>query len=556
MKRLLLVAVLFVFVLPFRAIGEDSRESQLNKGLRNSDVLSYSLMEEARKNGKAGADSIAKAIRFSPDLPAGYFAKAKNSLSPSISGILDSVDAVVLGIDAYGRNFWWTFTVGSGLFLSLLVALTAGAAVVVILRLAPDLSLISHDLEETPSRAALLAGLLLLSFLGPLPFLGGALVLLGLYMRKTDRLVVYFFLALLLVSPLFGAAARSIAAVYSSGGFKAVVDVNEARGNAYAIATLAERRDFAGRFSYALALKREGRYDEAIAIFREILQTRRDPRVLVNLGNAFVGLNQLQDASAQYTEALSVRPLASAYYNLSQVSREMFDFPKGDEYFRKALAIDREAVVSFREVYGRNPNRFVVDETLSHKELRVAALAEAGTRLKSGEGRLGAFLVPPAALVLGVFFFLSGRRMKHRAYRCRRCDTVLCPQCEKRLIWGQMCHQCYGSLVKLDELEVKDRVTRLMSIYEHQRRRRTILKALSLVAPGASQIYGGKILVGIMLLLPFLFFLSVPFVCMHFEVGGTLYSHAFIYWAAAFLAAAVYGVAYLLTKRRIARGWL
>ena len=60
-------------------------------------------------------------------------------------------------------------------------------------------------------------------------------------------------------------------------------------------------------------------------------------------------------------------------------------------------------------------------------------------------------------------------------------------------MWGQMCPQCFRSLIKLEEIEVKERVAQLLSIYEHQKRRRDIMKLLSFIIPGSSQVYAGKV---------------------------------------------------------------
>ena len=62
----------------------------------------------------------------------------------------------------------------------------------------------------------------------------------------------------------------------------------------------------------------------------------------------------------------------------------------------------------------------------------------------------------------------------------------------------------------MDELEAKERVSKLLSIYEHQKKRRNIMKIFSFLMPGVSQIYAGKILVGVLFLWPFLFFLFIP----------------------------------------------
>ena len=159
---------------------------------------------------------------------------------------------------------------------------------------------------------------------------------------------------------------------------KAIVEVNESKGNTYALTALKNRDDYASLFSYALALKREKYYSEAIEIYQKLLLRKPDPAVYVDLGNCYVGMGNMDEAMASYLKAVEIRPLASAYYNLSQISREMLDYSKGNDYFKRALEIDRDAVSSYRLKYSRNPNRIVVDETLSFSGLWDLAMTNTG----------------------------------------------------------------------------------------------------------------------------------------------------------------------------------
>jgi hypothetical protein len=122
-------------------------------------------------------------------------------------------------------------------------------------------------------------------------------------------------------------------------------------------------------------------------------------------------------------------------------------------------------------------------------------------------------------------------------------------------MWGQMCSRCFRSLIKLDETEVKERVARLLSIYEHQKRRRVILKVLSFVIPGASQIFAGKVLYGFLFMWPFLFLLLLPVTNALMSPGPGV-----THWAVDSLSLLFAGIVYVLsniiTRQRIAKGWL
>ncbi len=556
MKRLIIIILLCLVTLPVISSGEDLRETRLNRGLRSTEAYSYLLIEKAHKKRAEAVPLLNEAAKSSPDLPAVYFELAKTSFSLSSSGIFKSVTYIVEGIDAYSRNFWSAFTLAGSLLFSLVISFVFVAAIIVVIRFPGDIQLFVHDITEAKYLLFMLVLLVVISIISPLLFLAGMLVLFGMYMRRIDRIVVYLFLAFLVFSPLFFKAGSMFVNALSSPQMKAIVDVNESKENKYALTALKNADGSASLFSYGLALKREGRYDEAVSVYQRLLQERPDPRVYVNLGNCYAGLNNTEKAITYYLKAIEIKPLASAYYNLSQISRENLDFTKGNEYFKLALEINRDAVSDFRSIYSRNSNRFVVDETLSSAELWRLAMDNKGKTYVFRSSVLPPSFISGAAIILIFLYFLLNKVVRSKAYRCRRCSTILCPRCEKQLTWGKMCHKCYASIVKMDELEAKERVSKLLSIYEHQKKRRNIMKILSFLMPGVSQIYAGKILAGVLFLWPFLFFLFIPVTNTILAGAGLLFAHSFFTWAAIFFATLIYVICNILTMERIKKGWL
>lgn len=556
MKRFLVIILLYMATLPVVCFGGDLQEKRLNSGLRSTEAYSYLLIGKARENRAESAQLLKEALKESPDLPAVYFELAKAGFSLSSTGIFESINSIVEGLSAYSRNFWWSFTFAGSLFLSLIISFVASIAIIIAIRFSVDVPLFAHDLKEVKKTLPILILLPILSFASPLLFLAGMLILLGIYMKKLDRTVVYLFLVFLVFSPFVFKAASLFVHVLSSHSLKAVVEVNESKDNKYALAILKDRDDYASLFSYALALKREGRYDEAVAVYQKLLQRRPDPKVYVNLGNCYVGLENMEEAITYYLKAVEIKPLASGYYNLSQISRELLDYTKGNEYFKKALEANRDAVSDYRLLYSRHPNRLVADEMLSIGELRALAAGDTGKTSAFGVTVLPVLFISGIAILLIILYFFLNNSIKNKAYRCRRCSAILCPRCEKRITWGQMCPVCYASIVKMDELEVKERVARLLTIYEHQKRRRNIMKILSFILPGVSQIYAGKIVVGLLFLWPFLFFMFLPFTNTISAGAGLLFAHSFFTWAAIFFAGLIYIISNIITRERIVRGWL
>jgi tetratricopeptide (TPR) repeat protein len=556
MKRLIIIILMFLFIEPVFSHGEEFQKAQLNRGIRNSDEYSYLLIKKAIENKSDSVMILKKALIYSPDLPAVYFALSKASFSLYPSGIADSIDYLAKGFYAYLRNFWWSFTMTGSLFFSLFLSFTLATAFIVIIRLFSDISLISHDVRETNSKAFLLLILVFLSIISPFLFIAGILVLLGIYMSKIDKIVVYMFLISLIFSPLIFKAASLFINTSASGTIKSIVQVNESKGNNYAISVLRNDNEYNALFSYALALKREGYYDEAIAVYNKLIDINPDPKVYINLANCYVGLNNFEEAVKYYLMAIDLKPLASAYYNLSQISRETFDFEKGNEYFKSAQSLDRTAVSGYRAIHGRSPNRLVVDETINFTELWEYAMGRSKEVSTFGMTLFTAWFVSVISLALLVGFYQLNRLFKDRAFRCRRCNTILCTKCEKQLTWRQMCPACYRSLVKLEESEVKERGARLQSIYALQKKRRDVMKILSFILPGSPQIYAGKILSGFMFMLPFLFFVLIPFTNSIFTPNSLVLSHGFFKWAAILIAIALYTASNFITRQRISKGWL
>ena len=278
--------------------------------------------------------------------------------------------------------------------------------------------------------------LFVLSLISPLLFLAGMLVLLGLYMTRIDKALIFFpglspHLSFLLQDNC------TVLAVSSSGVMRAIVDVNESKGNAYALSALKSSNEPSALFSYGLALKRTGLYNEAIAAYNNLIKTKGDAPVYVNLGNVYVGQNNMEEAVKSYLAAINIRPLASAYYNLSQISREGLDFEKGNEYFSKALESPR---CCYR-ISGNlaDPNRIVADETISPSSLWNLAWK---TPVKSATFNLSAlpgWTISLAALLLIFAFYMMNNHSEQGGTRCRRCNQIASARAVKNILCGDRC---------------------------------------------------------------------------------------------------------------------
>lgn len=532
---------------------QDIYKARLDSGLKNTEPYSYALIKKSQADPANAKRLLTEAIKYSPDLPAAYFEMARISFSLSPEGIFEGLNYMIEGIRAYERNFWWMASIAGLAFISLISSFILALIMVAVIRFFADSPLLSHEIREDKKKALIVLSLVPLSLAGPLFFIAGTICLLGLYFSRVDKTVVYASVLFLLLSP-FLLRITNIFLSAASPELRASVAVNENRDNKHALSALKGKNDFVSLFSYGLALKKEGHYEEAIAVYKNISPSSPDPRVYVNLGNCYYAINDISAAADFYKKSLEMKPSAAAYYNLSQISREKFDFVKGEEYFIEATKLNREAVSRFAANSQRNPNRFLMDETLPLSVLWKYADSRSQELIKIS--LLNSALTVLIAISLIVLFYLLGSKAKDRAYRCKRCNTILCGKCGKELLWGQMCAQCYKSLVKFDGLDSRVRVAKLLEVQELQTNKRTIIKILSLTLPGIAHIYAGKILEGSLFLWPFLFLLILILLNPFFHTGLSFFSHDWLTIPSLALIVVLFFISGIVVRRRLNRGWL
>lgn len=549
---ILISSWIYVCGLAFCAAGEDLYDSRLDKGLSNTDPYSYLLIERAREDNNRAQEFLSLAKRYSPDLPVVYFELARKDFSLSGQGIFEGLDYFRQGIRAYTRNFWWEFTLAGLLYASLVLSFILSLLLVLIVRLLMDAGLVFHDGAEDRRRLILLTVPIVLSLFGLVGLIPGMFFVIGLYFRKKNKVVVYASLLFFLASPvLLNIGVKFFSA--PSADLRAIVAVNEGKDNEYALWTSGGRSDFASRFSYALALKREGRFQEAIEAYRSLTTRayKQDQRVYTNLGNAYYAAGDMEAAIDSYHRSLEIKPSPAALYNLSQLYRVMLDFKKGDEYFQRAARLDPAAVSRFTSIGSPTPNRFVMDEALPISRLWGYAMTEQ----KGNTGKFPVLLIV-TALCMVIGFYLIDRNMRYRAHRCNRCGAVFCSRCSRTLTWGEMCPRCYHSLIKIEEIDSRERIAGLLSIHQSQARRRTVARALSYAIPGAGQIYSGRIISGLLL---FWLFLSggILLVLSRMSLPALVpFTHYWIALPAIAFMGLIYIVSILSLRRRISRGWL
>lgn len=530
-----------------------SGQDRIQHGLISNEPYSYSLMKRADNNQDRRLELLEKAVSESPDFPPAYFRLSHANLRNLPEGLFTWSYYFLEGLKAYGRNWWWLLDLSGLVTISLLASFLLVLLMTVAMRLPKEFPLLTHDIREDKKHLLLLPLFLLTAVFGPLIFLASVLMLLGLYFRKKDRFIVYLVLLLTAGAPLL---TNWLNTVYSASNpvVRAIVEVNENRGNRLALEALAGKEDFYSRFSRGLALEREGRYPEAIESYSGALALEREARVYVNLGNCYQMAGNTEKAREMYEASIGIRPSAAAYFNLSKIHREKFDFAGGDEMYRQAAKLDPDRISSFVRSTEKSPAKSALDEELGFSDFYAVVW-----NLKKDFWRLSVWTPEPLLIAvpvcLLVLYFIYLRKGRIRAYRCSRCSKILCPRCEQGQ-WGQMCKECYQSLVKLEALDPKERVSRLLRIHGYQVKRGALLKMLSFAPPGIAYLYAGKITSGILLLWTFLFFVLLAALNPFFRTGLSGMSHAWLGPVSITALVLIYIFSIFRVRRKQGEGWL
>jgi tetratricopeptide (TPR) repeat protein len=511
-----------------------------------SEAYVYTLLEEAKKSHTDRAITLAKeAIQIAPEVPEPYFFLAKKVFSLTPEALSESIKYFLKGVHSYTKSFWhiynFTGTVLSGLWLSLFITILS----VSLINLIFNLPLFVHTVLED-KRKVLIGGIAILSLLGIVPMLG-IITFFGFWgvKGKLKRLFLFLMISALLLLTI-GTFLSKYLPIGLSPLVKAEVGINTGRSFNYP-ERLFRDRDFNSMFSMALAMQNRGLLENSIKIYRELLTYNNDPKIYVNIGNCYALKGELKKAIEFYKKAISEKPLASAYYNLSVVTRELLDFAKADEYFMKAASIDLTKINSVIRIQEKESLPVLLNEKLSPMQLFQNLLNKSITEIFSPWylTKMGIIL-----FLIGLFYYLN--KDKTIAQRCRKCGKIYCLKCESRIHWSALCSDCFKTMVSF-EIPATERIEHIMRTYNFQKKRRTFLSLSSWFLPGVTLTQSTPFK-GTIISFFFFFFLSLTLVSGIFNFN-ILLSEQGIFRIFYFFVAVViylYGISY--TKKRVRKG--
>jgi tetratricopeptide (TPR) repeat protein len=519
---------------------QEIRRLRIERNVLNLDEIALALVSQGKGkldtgNRDGAAELFGSAASLAPNLPDGHMARALAAFKKGPLGFASTarstIEAVIAPLPtARGRHHAATLFVPVAM-----LALFAAAAIfslAIVLRHGP---LLRHDIEEalgnrrTGSMA--LAIHLLMLLLPAAAFQGWGwlfpwwLALLFVYMDLWEKLIA----VLLVASSLFAVPAMNLLEQRTEMArnrlFWASVSSVEGSPDPRSAVLLeqASRRDPADRdlsYLFAAQLRKGGRYDDAAAVYRELLKSNPDDPVATNnLANIEFARGEYPAAQVRYKEgALKAGDSdlkALFFYNQSLAHLQRFEMQPADEALSQARRLSGGLVSGFDDLWKYDKGDYaVVDLGLSVPDLerKFEGVAEGsghknvyqgGTKRAASElllpgltSRFAGFLAVAALVVAGVSFW-RGRRMF--TMRCLKCGTPFCRRCHLGAAVAGLCSQCYHLFVVRDGVSGPARNRKLLEVQAEEDRQGKAFRVLSLLLPGAAQVYRGAPFLGLLL---------------------------------------------------------
>ena len=420
------------------------------------------------------------------------------------------------------------FRLRSNLVLSFLVTWLVMVCLVAAILSIKTQPLFAHDLNEgflkgfpPPTRVSLGLLIFVLPLLLGLGILWAAIMALlisGPYLSRREQGMVSILLVGLAVLPLgyHGVAARH--ALASSHEF-ALAQVVDQGGRGEALVQDLHRwiteAPQAGlpRYYLGLVLKRRGELPQAEVEMTEAAQLLpRAGFVQVGLGNVRYLQGHLQEAEAAYRRASEIMPSsAAAQMNLSRLYVQRLQLDQSNEALTRSRSLDPHMVRTVLSFQSQGPAQLVVDEAVPWNDLAAGLAPRIGDVGAIADGLWGGLLrgvsldlLPYVAVLLLIVFWVHAglRERTMPARRCEQCGTPFCTKCRPNPKEKEYCGPCAAVFRQRDGVAAFVRVRRLREVEEWMRKERMRTRALGSVLPGGSDLYTGRVTIGLLLFVP------------------------------------------------------
>ena len=488
------------------------------QGIHRFDLLSAILIAEGEKALSAGDKESAlnlglEAELWSPNNPNPAFFMSRVSFYKNPLFPAKSIGYYFSGLSLALSDFWFSFY-----FLGRLVLLLMGALVISLIffsvfLIKRYLSLLVHNIQEK-RLLSLPAAWMFVGVLPLIPLAFGAglgfswFILLGIlwfYMKRNERVVSGIFIVLLGLISFWGGPIVSWLEAAKSSELVLLGDVVSGRATLPGSSRVVKKegnygKDWLVLFSLGLEEKRALNYTKALELYRRSAQIQPDQSFIHNnIGNVHFQLGHFNQAVKAYENALTIdSAYVASLYNLSVVYRELFRFEEAQLEYNKAQGVNLKLTQFYADKGG-----IVVDTVFPNKWLWKRTFSPTRSGEELSERFFGGLFSPlplkssplvlagfPAAL--GLLWFLFSAR--YAASRCSLCEKPICFRCQRRRFDLRTCHDCWATSKNIQR-KSDLRQIRIMGTRNYR-----IGRLLSVLFPGAGQLFLGRLFPGIIYL--------------------------------------------------------
>jgi tetratricopeptide (TPR) repeat protein len=521
---------------------------RVERNIRSLDSVALALVARGvgqlkKGNPTKAEEEFRNAILLDPNLPDARFGLGKAEIAKGPVGIMSALDDLVAGALARLPTAAFRYDLVALVVCVGLVALLAAGAAFAFAVLLRHGALLVHDIEESMGLGSRVAatGVFMVFLMVPLMTLNGYgwlplwwLALLFVYMTRTEQVLT----ALLLAATLLVAPSAQLVDGYLNAQqnplLRASLRSIESGPDARSVAELqaaVEKYPGDKDLKYLLALqhKKAGRYEAASAVYEALRAADANDGVAINnRANVLFAedaASTYKAAQALYQQATrlgssSKTQTATYYYNLSLAHLQAFEYEASHAARSSADELDRGLTAGYekmwREEKGGSVVATAVDLALTGDEVwgKFVGVRD-GVARENNMGKGGGLLDPvsPLSFVFNRFFAFiavfagAGAALSwwrgNRAFtlRCQKCGTPFCRKCQLTAAVTGLCTQCHHIFVVRDGVSGPARNQKLMEVQKEEDRRNRVYRILSLLSPGAGQVYGQKALLGVPLAL-------------------------------------------------------
>lgn len=519
----------------------------LDRGITSFEELSAAMVKQGKgllqaKEMKGALLLFDSAIQISPNYPPPYYARGWAYLSQDKLKALIFVDSFIDGFRNSINDFWWVFFYAGNKFTSILFTLAVLFSLFGLFMAIRYTPLLAHDISESlknPRYEQILKHfiipvvfLLVLIALGYWWAVTVSFLALWVYFNKKEKFLSIAFFVILIFMP----DIMSYFAGFIEGGGNRLIwvmdEVNKGQikdGTKEYLDAFIESNptNEPALMSLAQVQRKTGLYNESSSTYQKLLEI--NPKSAIywnNLGNVQFLTGDKDAAIKDYNTAIQLDPKrVLPHFNLSQLYGESLMFTERERADMAARELNPTVVANIRDLEGTTPGRVVFDETISTDVFWKMAFSAKNDALAASFWDTSVKVLPLSGTrVAGVSFIVLAlsinafRKKRINSHYCKKCGKVSCRKCQKPFYTKELCPQCHQIFVKLEGVEAKDRVRKMIEIRETHQKSGLLFRISSLLLPGSGHFLLGHPLRGFIFTGIFIFLIKDIFFGRFFEV--------------------------------------